>query len=253
MVTTIDKPLTQCSASEIELKAFLNTTENSTFALLPYWALHCAAQFASTDNSKLVLNCIHIRTGEGLRYITIESTNGHKAFRLRLGLETPWFTSEGKESILIDAAAFKKRLNYASYVTLKDDGKADIYGGKVSKAKDGKPPVDYMSTIVFQDRLKCCGTYPNLDNIWPTSFNGTLPAVDYEVDSYKIKPIAFNAKYLKEIAAIAEKYGQGYNLPIKLYHSEPSKPAVFTMNCTDHPYMPDNAIMEFLIMPVALR
>ena len=54
--------------------------ESKIIGCLPYQLLHIASHFSSKDESKQLLQIIHVRLEKGL--IRIASTDGHRLFRV---------------------------------------------------------------------------------------------------------------------------------------------------------------------------
>ncbi len=160
------------------------------YAVLPVHLLHIAAQFASDDECKRVLQNICLSTESGIP--TLYATDGHRAIRIRLpdgvfmaGFSSPFLNVQG--NLLINAKAFKKR-PYVSMkrVTLFNDGKATVHSDDYGCHHEAS--IDWRPT--------CTDQFPNIDPLMP--------------DSYHNKPAAsfgFAAAYLLDIFKVAEKYG----------------------------------------------
>lgn len=223
-------------------------------ARLPYLPLWAAAQFASRDECKQLINTIHIRRGED-GITTIESTDGHRLFRYRfpasVGLN---FEADAirNGSLQINAEPFRKFIRNAHHVEIRFDLLANITGGKVERTAAASDPLpsELLQAIPatrfgLNSAADTLGTYPNVDQLFPDSFTNEPAA-----------PWAFNARYLAEWAKVVEKVSE--NTIVRFRGNSPTTP--FVMDCgydTAHPSESfedsDLRRMECLIMPVQIR
>ena len=223
-------------------------------ARLPYLPLWAAAQFASRDEAKQVLNTIHIHRGDD-GVTTIESTDGHRLFRYRfpacVGLN---FEADAirNGSLQIDAAPFRKFIRNAHHVEIRFDLLANITGGKVKRTAEPSDPLpsELLQAIPatrfgLNSAADTLGTYPNCDQLFPDSFTNEPAA-----------PWCFNARYLADWSKVVEK--ASVNNVVRFRGNSPTTP--FVMDCgfdSAHPSESfedsDHRRMECLIMPVQIR
>jgi len=222
-------------------------------ARLPYLPLWAAAQFASRDEAKLVLNTIHIRRGDD-GVTTIESTDGHRLFRYRFPA-CDWLNFEADAirngSLQIDAAPFRKFIRNAHHVEVRFDLLCNITGGKVKRSAEASDPLPSELLQAFpatrfglNSAADTLGTYPKCDQLFPESYSNNIGA-----------PWAFNARYLAEWAKVVEKVS--INNVVKFFGNNPQTPFVMTCgNDNAHPaesFKVGDRVMECLIMPVVIR
>ena len=216
-------------------------------AVLPYWPLWAAAQFASTDPAKELLNFIHVhKVTEGAStYIQIESTDGHRAFRYRLPtvdtsfIPTFWSVPDG--GLMLLAKPLKKAQSYAKLVTVSDDLRVTFHGGK-------KAAVDEIGSLKIESFYGISSashaahyTFPAINQLWPDSFNNEPK-----------KTFAFNACYLKEWFSVVDKLST--NGISRVDCNAPTTPFVF--RCRYEPRIGthgSDAMLELLLMPVQIR
>ncbi|MEY3963755.1 MAG: hypothetical protein RLZZ106_1010, partial [Cyanobacteriota bacterium] len=106
------------TAGELQVLARAGEGE-ATIGCLPAQVLYVAAQFASRDETKQALQLISVRrSGEG--EITIESTDGHRAFRFRLPAGEHWYLE--RDQLLLNAASFRKRISYGHWALVNERG-----------------------------------------------------------------------------------------------------------------------------------
>ena len=216
-------------------------------AVLPYWPLWAAAQFASTDLGKGLLNFIHVHkvTEGACTYIQIESTDGHRAFRYRLPTvgehDIPTFWSVPDGGLMLLAKPLKKAQTYAKLVTVSDDLRVTFHGGK-------KAAVDEIGSLKIESFYGISSashaarhTFPNINQLWPQSFNNEPK-----------KTFAFNACYLKEWFTVVDKLStDGIS---RVDCNTPITPFVF--RCIYEPRIGHHAatpMLELLLMPVQIR
>lgn len=213
-------------------------------AVLPYWPVWAAAQFASTDECKQLLQFVHVwRDGDMFQ---IESTDGHRAFRYRFPawgsdcLPTLWrFPDQG---LLLHAKALRKAVSYCKLLTVTNDMRAVFHGGKKDSLAE-LSSVNLAGHYSVNTAADCgkVGTFPNINQLWPENFT-CAPGTSW----------AFNARYLKEWCAVVEKLShngvtrtQGNAATTPFTFSSSYQPRI-GQHCSD-------AQLELLLMPVLLR
>jgi len=199
-------------------------------ACLPASILHLAAQFASTDAAKLLLNCVYVtKSSKG---IEIQSTDGHRLFRFVIPSNfkpaNDFYKVNSSEGLKIDARLLKKQVRLAKDVIINLDKSLDFIGGKGNSNE--------LLERKFQS-IDFKGTYPDIVSLIPDSFTNN-PG----------KPIAFNPKYIGEFCKSVEKCSKG---PIKMAFNTCSTPVVFTATCNVKRL--ENLELEYLLMPVLIR
>lgn len=226
----------------------------SVLAQLPAQLLHIAAQFASDDDAKQALTCVHVAcvdaVGDLPAHIRIASTNGHYAFRCRLFVGDAGFSDPaapfwcGVPELQITASAFRKRPAYAKQALIRADGEARLYGAKRGQALGllearpiGDPTGAYATTFP-----------PTFDSLWPDpAAMANAPAA----------PLAWNASYMGTISAIATRYSSNGVVKFRsgaLAHT----PLYLECDCAELRAWATQdsghyACLEFLLMPVQLR
>ena len=220
-------------------------SEAAAAAVLPYWPIWAAAQFASRDEGKEMLQFVHVWKTD--HTIQIESTDGHRAFRYQLptvdanAVPTLWQVPEC--GLLLNAAALRKAVAKARLLTVDAELRCTFHGGN-KEALDELSSVTMgrlysVSTVADCERM--ADSFPKLNQLWPDSFNNT-PG----------KQFAFNARYLREWFSVVEKLStKGYT---RVDCNASTSPFVF---CAD--YEPrvgqhfETPRMELLLMPVQIR
>lgn len=197
-------------------------------ACLPAPILHIAAQFASTDDAKQLLQCIYATKSD--KGIEVASTDGHRLFRFVMPFKTASDLYKVNSSIglKLDAKLFKKKVNYAKDVIIGTDKSIEFIGGK-GKRKD---PLEKRYQLQEID-----GVYPNYNQLFPDSFSNEPK-----------KAIAFNAKYLSEFCQMVTKYSNG---TLKMVTNHPTTPVVFTACCDVEGL--EGFELEYLLMPIQIR
>jgi hypothetical protein len=232
------------TAAELLKTAELVATESpDCAAVLPYWPIWAAAQFASTDPCKQVLNFVHIwRDTDAYQ---IESTDGHRAFRYRLPLWTadctPTLWRVPDAGLLLHAAPLKKAQPQARLLTVTNDLRAVFHGGKQLSLAE-LMSVNLAGFFgVNSANESCPPTFPRINQLWPDKFTNAPTT-----------PFAFNARYLKEWFAVVDKLStSGIS---RTQCNEATNP--FVMDCSyvqcigQHS---EDAKLELLLMPVQIR
>lgn len=236
--STSTSDLVAATAEELQLMAAFSQGD---IGCLPAQVLYIAAQFASRDEAKQVLQLIHVRKGEdGL--ITIESTDGHRAFRFRFQECNPvrrqgehWYINR---DLLLDASIFRKRVSYGHWAMIKDNGTAEILGGKIAKGSEC-PPSKLIEARPYK-HVADGFIYPKLDQLWPDKFENVPGG-----------PISLNASYLSKFLAEVTSYS--HNGVVKMSCNKPSEPLVFSSSCELSVPGLENCQLEYLLMPVQVR
>ena len=210
--------------------------ESKIIGCLPYQILHIASQFASKDESKQLLQIIHLRLEKGL--IRIASTDGHRLFRFEFKNELRpgeygetsiyWLDDEIKE-LKLDIRAFKKSNLKAEKVIIHNNGFSQVFNKKHRFGVDPVNPVFWKSSIE--------GTYPNIDQLIPDSFTNEPSA-----------PIAFNASYLADFGKVVGKASNGV---IKMFTNHPITPMIFEAACNLEGL--EDTKIQYLLMPIQVR
>jgi len=221
------------TASAGELQALHRASACAAVACLPAQVLYVAAQFASRDETKQALQLVSVRRS-GDAQLTIESTDGHRAFRFRLPAGEHWYLVP--DQVLISAAALRKRITYGHWAVLRDDGVVEVLGGRI--AKGGKfPPGDLIEARPWKHEADCY-QFPHLDQLWPDRFTHQPGA-----------PIAWNASYLGQFLTEVSRYS--HNGVVRMESNGAHNPMVFACSC-ELPGL-EGCELEYLLMPVQIR
>lgn len=229
MPTTTE--MMQASATELQLAA----KKQSTLACLPPQLLYIAAQFASRDEAKQALQYIHVYAQDGI--VSIESTDGHRAFRAELTNQKDdsfgiWFC-EG--SLLIQRSAFAKRVSYASFAFFKEDGTVDILGGRPKRGASTMP-TDLIESRPW--KVSTGFSFPSIRQLFPDTFSNAPGA-----------PISWNARYVAEFMTEVSRFSP--NGIAKMQTNGPTTPLIFSSDC--EVYGCQNVALQYLLMPVQVR
>lgn len=220
------------------------TTATETIAVLPYWPVWAAAQFASRDAAKQLLNFVHVcHDGDTLQ---IESTDGHRAFRYRFPVGRSWNIPDA--GLLLLAKPLQRAVAYGQVLLVSDDMQATFLGGKANRGS-ADVPLDRLSSVNLAGfysvyhAADCgkVGTYPKINQLWP--------------DTFKNEPgrrFAFNARYVREWCAVVEKLS--INNVTVCECNAPTTPfcwsATVEFPVGDHA---EKAQIDYLLMPVQVR
>ena len=231
------------TATELREMAIVGNT-GSCAAVLPYWPIWAAAQFASTDDAKQLLQFVHIwRDGDAFQ---IESTDGHRAFRFRLPawgpdlMPTLWRVPD--QGLLLHANPLKKAVSTARLLTVTEDLRAVFHGGKKKALLElSSVKLSGVYGVNTASDSNKVGTYPNINQLWPDSFTNN-PGQQF----------AFNPRYLREWCSVVERLGKSGNT--KIVCNSHLTPFVFSCSyeCRIGQHFPD-AALELLLMPVQFR
>jgi hypothetical protein len=209
-------------------------------AWLPAQLLYVAAQFASADPAKQALTAIRVRpAGKGGTGIIIDSTDSHRAFRVKCP-DSTW-CCDG--ATLINAKSFKKRINRGRFAAIDDAGSdiARILGGKGAGLEHLlSVPCQAKKNFTDSKELFHASDYPNLDQLWPDKFTNEPKGV-----------VGFNAALLKDFLVQVERYS--CNGTVKMQCNAPHNPLYFTAEIDDKSSDLENVVMEFMLMPVQFR
>lgn len=233
MTTTTTADLQAMSATALQVRAA--ASEREAIACLPAQILYVAAQFASRDEAKGVLQLVNVRRRDD-GSVQIESTDGHRAFRFRVPVAARggelWFADR---DLKLNAATLRKRVSYGQFAIVRADGTVEFLGGK---SKKGAPvPTEFLEARPWK-HADDCYEFPVIDQLWPDSFTGELKG-----------PIAFNARYVAEFMAEVDRYS--HNGVVKLQMNRPTTPVVMTSSCELHGL--EGSELEHLLMPVQIR
>lgn len=235
--------LINASAEQLQALAIAQSDPNCT-AVLPYWPVWAAAQFASTDEAKELLQFVHVWSdGDALQ---IESTDGHRAFRYRLPCHTPdgmptlWHAPE--QGLLLHAKPLKKAVSYTKLLTVTDEMRAVFHGGRKDALAE-LSSVNLAGHFSVHTAADCgkVGRYPALNQLWPERFS-----------NQPNHAWAFNARYLKEWAAVVERLS--HNGVTRCEGNTATTPFVFASSyqpCIGQHFADPE--FELLLMPVQIR
>ena len=241
--TTTTRGLVTATAEQLQA-AQLASDAGDCCAVLPYWPIWAAAQFASTDECKELLAFVHVwRDGDAFQ---IESTDGHRAFRFRLpawgadAMPTLWRVPD--QGLLLHAKALKKAVAYGKLLAVTHEMRAVFHGGKKGALSElSSVNLAGHFSVHTSDDCSKVGTYPNLNQLWPDRFTNE-PG----------NPWAFNARYLREWCAVAEKLS--VNGTTRTQGNGAITPFVFSCDyekCIGQHF--NDAQLELLLMPVQMR
>ena len=225
-------------------QSYIQENSSELAAVLPYWPIWAAAQFASTDEAKQLLQFVHIFRPDEFDY-QIESTDGHRAFRYRIpawvnGMPSLWRIPD--DGLLLLAKPLKKAVNYSKMLTVSEDLRVSFHGGK-------KELLDEMSSINLPTNFGVSAastsckyyTFPNINQLWPENFSNEPKA-----------KFAFNARYLKEWFTVVDKLSDNGVTAVRC--NAPTTPFVFDCSYEsrigEHLRHPK---LEMLLMPVQIR
>ena len=222
-------------------------------ALVPAPILWAAAQFASTDPSKELLNCICLKTvviksqtkeaaaeivGPG---VEITSTDGHRLFRAVIPTSDHFFgyadQIDNEVGFKLQAKPLKKRVPYAHYALVSKSGRVELIGGKKAKSSTGLPQ-DNLTSIYASSHPFETARFPNCAQLIPDHYGIGTEA-----------PIAFNARYLADFCDVVSKLSS--NGVVKMRRNHKTTPAVFS--CLYELFSVGFIDLECLIMPVQIR
>ena len=214
-------------------------------AVLPYWPVWAAAQFASANDFKALLKFVHVyQEGETIQ---IESTDKHRAFRYRFPAAN-WCLP--KEGLLLHAKALKKAVSQGKAITVSTSMRVTFHGGtknavtelsSLNLAGHCTSASNNNQPIKTAEDCGTVGTYPRINQLWPDTFNNEPGA-----------PYGFNAAYLKQWGTVVEKLST--NSVTRVQGNAPTTPFVFSCTfaqCFGEHYADPK--LEMLLMPVTLK
>ena len=234
----------QTATAETLQAAQLASESGHCCAVLPYWPIWAAAQFASTDECHQLLQFVHVwRDGDSFQ---VESTDGHRAFRYRFPawgsdcLPTLWRVPD--QGVLLHAKGLRKAVPYGKLLTVTQEMRAVFHGGK----KDALGELSSVNlaghySVNSADDCGKVGRFPKINQLWPDKFQN-VPG----------KQWGFNARYLREWCSVVEKLST--NGVTKTESNGANNPFVFS--CTYQPGIGQqfsDAQLELLLMPVLIR
>jgi hypothetical protein len=221
---------------------YLEELPDFSVGTLPYWPIWAAAQFASTEESKPLLNFVHIFRDKDA--FQIQSTDGHRAFRYRLPAwkvdcwPTAWSIPDN--GLLLHAAPLKKAVSLGKIITVSKDLRLYIHGGRknavLELASYNLSGFHAVNTANDVERYE----YPKINQLWPKEFDNAIS-----------KPFSFNARHLKEWFAVVEKLSP--NCVTKVQGNTPVSPFVFSCVYEAGEGHYTDATLECLVMPVQVR
>ena len=217
--------------SSMTLETTATPTASKQIGCLPYQIFHIASFFASKDEAKYLITCIHLKveTKQGKKFIRIASTDGHRLFRFEFeSNENPYWIDDEVKELLIDTSAFKKSIAKAERVIIYDNGFGEVWGKNIMSG----------SICGLRWKSKVEGTYPQVDQLIPDSFSNEPK-----------KPMAFNPKYLADVFKLASKFSP--NQTLRMYTNHPITPVIFRSKCNIEDL--EESELEFLVMPIQIR
>lgn len=229
--TTTTAGLVHASAGELQLMARA-AAGDAAIACLPAQLLYVAAQFASRDEAKQVLQLVSVRKAANGE-IAIESTDGHRAFCARVQPGEHWYL---ERDLLLNAATLRKRVSYAHWALVREGGTVELLGGKVSKGSKF-PPAELLEARPWKHAADC-HTFPAVEQLWPDRFSNQPGA-----------PIAWNASYLSQFLAEVTRYS--HNGVVRMEANHPHTPLVFSSGCEQMGL--EGCQLRYLLMPVQVR
>ena len=225
-------------------QSYIQENSGALAAVLPYWPIWAAAQFASTAEDKALLQFVHIHRPDELDY-QIEATDGHRAFRYRIpawvnGMPSLWRIPD--EGLLLAAKPLKKAVTTAKMLTVSEDLRASFHGGKKDALAE-LSSVNLAGTFGVNAASTSCKyhTFPNINQLWPEDFSNQPKA-----------KFAFNARYLKEWFTVVDKLSHNGVTAVRC--NAPITPFVF--DCSYVPRIGEhlpNPMLQLLLMPVQIR
>ena len=222
-----------------------------TRVILPRSVITSAAQFASTDGAKMILQCIHIYYESKEDKTIVVSSDGHRLFRCkipgRLVSETLLLVSDDRN--------FKSMAGKADRVLLQLDKREPYYVTRSTvssvkgKSRSTKKIIFNQIDAQFLDadgqRVRThavmdrrdWGTFPNTDQLIPDS------------RGVKDEDVVYNASYLMDFAKVAKRFSEHGH--IKQVLSSPNTPNLFECDVEDDIY--GDLKFELLLMPIQQR
>jgi len=242
MTTTTTASMTQASAADLALQQ-LEQDSATCAGVLPYWPVWAAAQFASTDEAKKILQFVHIWRDDDA--YQVESTDGHRLFRYRFpvvgtdGLPTLWRVPD--QGLLLHAKPLRKAVGHSKLLTVTQEMRAVFHGGAKQALLELSSInlAGYYSVNTADDCSKV-GTYPNCNQLWPSGFSNRPEG-----------KFAFNARYIREWCAVVEKLS--HSSVTRCECNCPTTPFVWTSSYVHRIGQHfEDAQLELLIMPVKI-
>lgn len=210
---------------------------SAAVASLPAQLVAAVAVAASRDESKQILQCVHVRNDGA--FLALAATDGHRLITVRIPQNEHCYISTSE--ILLSAEAIRKPGKAAQTIEIKDDGS---FSGRDAM---GRP----ISAGVWRHHYGA-GTFPNYDQLIPDHFSNCPKAA-----------VTVNASYLADwakvvIAVTPAKDGRGCKAaPITSWETNgPINPIVWSCK-VDPRLIPgccdDDVVMRHLLVPVQVR
>jgi len=197
--------------------------KETNIATIPYEICRVASQFVSKDESKYLLQGIHLKVDKN--QILIGSTDGHRMFYFQFPNNVLGF--ELKKDITIPGSIFKTQVKNATRVLITDD------------------------TITFQDEQiklssvpyrELVGTYPNILQLIPEKFT----------NNFEGKEFTFNCDYIGQFCNQVKKLSS--NKGITFNGNNPNTPFIISAKWDIKNPFEDlegfEAKLNYLIMPI---
>jgi len=222
-----------------------------TRVILPRSVITSAAQFASTDGAKMILQCIHIYYESKEKKTIVVSTDAHRLFRCkipgRLVSETLLLVSNDRnfksfagKSDRVVLWLDKREPHYVTCSTVSSfKGKSRSTKKIIFNQIDAQfldADGQRVRTHAVMDR-RDWGTFPNTDQLIPDS------------RGIKDDDVVYNASYLMDFAKVAKRFSKHGH--IKQVLSSPNTPNLFECDVEDNVY--GDLKFEFLLMPIQQR
>tara|TARA_B100000530_G_scaffold307499_1_gene232151 strand:+ start:110 stop:856 length:747 start_codon:yes stop_codon:yes gene_type:complete len=222
-----------------------------TRVILPRSVITSAAQFASTDGAKMILQCIHIYYESKEDKTIVVSSDGHRLFRCKL----PGRLVSETLLLVSDDRNFKSMAGKADRVLLQLDKREPYYVTRSTvssvkgKSRSTKKIIFNQIDAQFLDadgqRVRThavmdrrdWGTFPNTDQLIPDS------------RGVKDEDVVYNASYLMDFAKVAKRFSEHGH--IKQVLSSPNTPNLFECDVEDDIY--GDLKFELLLMPIQQR
>jgi len=214
----------------------IDKSDGNHVASLPYFPIYIASQFASTDESKGLINSVSVRNKGN--NVEIVSTDGHRCFRFIFPSSNVYFSNYNQ--LFIDANQFKKKFNKKSH-------RLDLYANNYCEhISENHQQLDaqfnwykFDQHTFHAGKFKTYGEYPNVDTIWHGVENNKL-----------IKGIAFNADYLSSFCKVVSKFNDSKVVKFKHFTS-PTAPCILSSDHNIEEFKESE--LEYLLMPVMVR
>lgn len=203
-------------------------------AFLPWQPLNVAASFACKDDYKPTIQNVRARQKDD--QVIIDATNGVAMIRVAIPCDAgdglTWHTSR---TLCLSGKALTKKVAYGAYASVKPE-LLEVWGGKRSRTAN-HPPTTTLQAFPW-DPSQDPDTFPNLDQLWPESFNNE-PKAQIGLGCDVLVPILNAAKALSDRGMV------------RMQTNAPNQPLLFTCDCDV--WGCSGATVEMLLMPVLIR